>query len=1374
MPPPKKRRAYSLEIPQRFMVDEEEEEMMTDDAARPDQAHPETFVQQSMYGVIAAAHSKGTVRPGFHPEDSGSDTDTDAEGARRNSRDLAHVARPGSSARSSLDERRERHRQALPSRHRKSRTAGGTTSRSAAATNSGDTMSESQILPSRPRPASSLASASPQNTPILDRKIQARAKAEMESSAAPSTLKDDQEAAKNASRAPVALPNALAEIFHFDEPEDVVAEYACWYLQSALLQGYMYITQKHVCFYAYLQKKGNVIKSGHLGKQGKRNPHFRRYWFTLKGDILSYFSNASDLYFPRGSIDLRYAIAAELSVAESDLEDDAATPFTITTEKRSHHFRADTATAAKEWVRQLQRVIFRSHNDGDSVKIAIPLESIVDVEPTSAIEQAGTVKLRVVDGDETYAVDEYFFTFFNHGKDALSVLTIMTQGNHQKHLSDEAPVSSSKGTLVAQKTLSNPLATGPPHQERESTKSNRKSAGFSPRKRADSTVSQSSQRSQSPSAKESSESLASEEISELAGDEHDAGMDMTASQILTAPTLRTAHSKHSVQRSATDRLRREAQSTSSPKSAADLSRDERQSHGRDERAQTLPLHDSAMLPRQPTSVSKQPQSLPALFDTTSQVVAAPLQHAYYIAGAVRDQGKRMGSYLSSSPKTYYDKFSGAIAGGKRHYSEADGLATDDRTADPEQDLDTAEHERRFQEHFALPSTERLRAIFYCWLHRVLPLYGKIYVSDRRLCFRSLLYGTRTKLVVPFSDVDNVTKERGFRWGYPGMVLVVKGREELFFDFGSRGVRDDCTVTLLRGLDVARATLESPHILTEEEKLDAEEAAAEHELLQDARSEKTKGDSLATSEAITNRAEGDASILFDDPNASILDFRPKQPMRITCLTIGSRGDVQPYIALCKGLAAQGHHVKIATHLTFQPWIEEYGIEFAPVDGDPGELMRLCVELGMFTPAFIYETGSFARTWLQRLLGTAWLACQNSDLLIESPSAMCGIHIAEALGIPYFRAFTMPWTRTRAYPHAFATPNQKMGGRYNYMTYVLFEKIFWQMTAGQINRWRRKELGLGPTDLGKMQLNKVPFLYNFSPSVVVPPLDFSDWIRVTGYWFLDEGDTFTPEPELIEFIRKAKEDKVKLVYIGFGSIPIADSAGMTKQIIEAVRKADVRCIFSKGWSDIFDGADSDSPAAPAAAAAPVLPPEIYHIRAAPHDWLFKQIDCAVHHGGAGTTGASLRAGVPTVIKPFFGDQFFFASRVEDLGVGLHVKKITPLTLGKAIWLASHDERMRGKARRLGEKIRREDGVGTAITAIYRDLEYARSLIKKSSAQDDNPAVLEGEGEEEDAEESWTFVDNQSDVDVTESRRVGSSEQGYGRLATGLSYRLLSGRR
>lgn len=683
----------------------------------------------------------------------------------------------------------------------------------------------------------------------------------------------------------------------------------------------------------------------------------------------------------------------------------------------------------------------------------------------------------------------------------------------------------------------------------------------------------------------------------------------------------------------------------------------------------------------------------------------PLQRAGAFADYLKNRSVNMRKLLATESMTYLEKVSGMWTGGRKHYGENEGVIPDDRGIDPEDEEANVGHGDRFRAHFALPATEKLQATYFAFLHRVLPLYGKIYISNRKFCFRSLLPGTRTKLVLPLKDLENVDKEKGFRFGYHGLVLVIRGHEELFFEFNSAEHRDDCTITLLHSLESVRYMGESS-IIAHHDEDDAEIAKEEHRLLQEARRTSAGDHQLVlpdTAEAIYSHEERSA-VLFDDPRASIINFKPTESLRITCLTIGSRGDVQPYIALCKGLLAEGHKPRIATHAEFGPWVMKHGIDFKAINGDPAELMRICVENGMFTYSFLREASAKFRTWIDELLVSAWEACQDSDLLIESPSAMAGIHIAEALKIPYFRAFTMPWTRTRAYPHAFAVPEHKIGGAYNYYTYVMFDNVFWKGIAGQVNRWRKKELGLRSTNLDKMQPNKVPFLYNFSPHVVVPPLDYSDWVRVTGYWFLNEAQDWTPAPELTAFIKKARADKKKLVYIGFGSIVVSDPAALTKTVVESVLKADVRCILSKGWSDRLGDPSAVKTEVP-------LPPDIHQIKSAPHDWLFTQIDAAVHHGGAGTTGASLRAGLPTVIKPFFGDQFFFGSRVEDLGVGICLKKVNVSVFSRALWEAVHSERMIVKARLLGEHIRKVSFVHNPPRVFVKPTQPFRRLTESN---------------------------------------------------------------
>lgn len=146
-----------------------------------------------------------------------------------------------------------------------------------------------------------------------------------------------------------------------------------------------------------------MVKSGYLSKSGRRNPKFNRYWFRLKGDVLSYYTDPSDLYFPSGNIDLRYGISASITDKEKGKD---STHFTVITAERNFNFKADSIPSAKEWVKALQKIIFRSHNDGDSVKISLPIENIMDIEESQIIGFADTCKIRVIDNDETYAIDE--------------------------------------------------------------------------------------------------------------------------------------------------------------------------------------------------------------------------------------------------------------------------------------------------------------------------------------------------------------------------------------------------------------------------------------------------------------------------------------------------------------------------------------------------------------------------------------------------------------------------------------------------------------------------------------------------------------------------------------------------------------------------------------------------------------------------------------------------------------------------------------------------------------------------------------------------------------------------------------------------------
>ncbi|KAL4808837.1 sterol 3-beta-glucosyltransferase [Aspergillus unguis] len=1164
-------------------------------------------------------------------------------------------------------------------------------------------LSSTTVIP-RPR------SATPRAAPIMSRMVEARARLDEEPDSPQSSDGRDESVSPQSQASPLSL--RLMEMFEFTTPEKVVVEYPCSLVKSMSLQGYMYITEGHVCFYAFFPRESTVaMKTGWLHKLGQSKLKYSRYWFSLKGDVLSYYRDPSKLYFPHNQIDLRYGISASLT--ESKEKGQESRCFQVTTDQGQYDFRAESSVNAQEWVKSLQKVIFRAHN-AESIKISFPIETLFDVEEGPMTNFGKPVRIRVL--REDYALDEYYFTFPTSGLEAYDLL---------KGLVRETPTRSPQG-LSPLPGMTSPTLSA--QGQRANTSALSSAIDIEKSSRARQLDSSSSFVNSLDQVTESSAVLQS-----MSDTTESASQILNRSDVFQSPTIHTWQESESKGGRPGRRASDEA-----ARSIAEHSVDGLSVPGERPEIQYVSNDD------EPEHKNAYRNYSAAAFNDIVKAGSYPFQRAAGFAGYLKNRSKEVTNHVATESMGYLEKVSGMWAGGRRHYGVTDGLLPDDRALYPETAEESLRDGNRFRGHFALPPTEQLEAAFFAHMYRPFPISGKMYISQNKLCFRSLLPGTQTKMILPLHDIETVQKEKGFRFGWHGIVVIVRGHEELYFEFNKADARDDCAITLFSKLRTTQFLVESG-VLPQKQEDESEAARLEHRMLQEARQ-----DTSAEQDVRTQLGESsELQSIFDDPYASIVNFKPSEPLRITCLTIGSRGDVQPYIALCKGLLAEGHKPRIATHEEFGPWIRSHGIDFAKVDGDPAELMRLCVENGMFTYAFLREATAKFRGWIDDLLSSAWKACQNTDVLIESPSAMAGIHISEALRIPYFRGFTMPWSKTRAYPHAFAVPERSMGGSYNYITYVMFDTVFWQAISGQVNRWRMNELGLKATSLDKMQPNKVPFLYNFSPSVVPPPLDFPDWIRITGYWFLSSDPNYTPPAELMDFIQRARRDKKKLVYIGFGSIVVSDPAGLTQTVVESVQKADVRCVLCKGWSARLGDPESSKAEVP-------LPPEVFQIKSAPHDWLFAQMDAIVHHGGAGTTGASVRAGKPSIVKPFFGDQFFFGHRIENLGAGIFLKKINVGEFSRALWLATHDERLIFQAKRLGEKVRSEDGVATAIQAIYRDLEYARNMTQQRSSFSStsfspisSPRVT-GDQSEGDIED-WTMVgDDELDMEFLKRTR------------------------
>jgi UDP:flavonoid glycosyltransferase YjiC (YdhE family) len=311
-----------------------------------------------------------------------------------------------------------------------------------------------------------------------------------------------------------------------------------------------------------------------------------------------------------------------------------------------------------------------------------------------------------------------------------------------------------------------------------------------------------------------------------------------------------------------------------------------------------------------------------------------------------------------------------------------------------------------------------------------------------------------------------------------------------------------------------------------------------------------------------------------------------------------------------------------------------------------------------------------------------------VILYSPVGIyIGVHIAEKLQVPTVGAMLQPFHRTRAFP-SFAFPAQRqLGGLLNLVTYIPADALFWVPYRSAVNQFRREQLDLPPiprrVNYARQWQRHSPVIYAFSPSVVPKPRDWGDHVEVTGYWFLDRESGWQPPPGLARFLAAGPPP----VYVGFGSMSTRSPQETTELVLRALSQTGQRALLSSGWGGL---SELD------------LPENVFQVEAVPHDWLFPQMAAVVHHGGAGTTAAGLRAGVPSLIVPFFMDQHFWGRRVAELGAGpppIPRKQLSVERLAEGITVAVTDEKMRRRAAELGGIIRAEDGVARAVEAIDR---------------------------------------------------------------------------
>ena len=419
------------------------------------------------------------------------------------------------------------------------------------------------------------------------------------------------------------------------------------------------------------------------------------------------------------------------------------------------------------------------------------------------------------------------------------------------------------------------------------------------------------------------------------------------------------------------------------------------------------------------------------------------------------------------------------------------------------------------------------------------------------------------------------------------------------------------------------------------------------------------------------------------------------MKLTLIAIGSRGDVQPIVALGRGLADTGYDVRIVTMVNFEAIVRQQGLEFFPVEGDAQALTNEMMLAGMkgkglnllsmyrgIMRTFGAITESYQKCFVDDIL-------RDSDaILSQLPGGFYGYDLAEYLHVPYIALSVIPQEVTSAYPLSLLPMQFSLGGLYNRLTYSLGQQLAWHPFRKSINAFRAN-LGLPPAsfwwgNIRRMAREHVPVIQGFSKHVIPTQPEWGEHVHTTGYWTLDETG-WKPSEVLLNFLESGDPP----VFIGFGSMPVPEPQSTTTLILEALQRSGKRGILGAGWAKL---------------GAVELPDTIFSLDYAPYTWLFPRMSAVIHHGGSGTTGFALRSGVPSMVVPFTADQPFWGARTQALGVGappIPFSRMTAENLAQAIQTVTQNTDMQRKAIHLRDAMATENGVQQAVEVIQRCL-------------------------------------------------------------------------
>ncbi|MCL4878397.1 MAG: glycosyltransferase [Anaerolineae bacterium] len=419
------------------------------------------------------------------------------------------------------------------------------------------------------------------------------------------------------------------------------------------------------------------------------------------------------------------------------------------------------------------------------------------------------------------------------------------------------------------------------------------------------------------------------------------------------------------------------------------------------------------------------------------------------------------------------------------------------------------------------------------------------------------------------------------------------------------------------------------------------------------------------------------------------------MHITLFVYGTWGDLRPLVVLGVGLQAAGHDVQVVASPGYEEWVRARNLNFYPLTTDVNIFVK--ENATVMDENFVQQL-RIARNVMQPIFMQIGLevleATRQSDVLM---TVEFGVPLLfDVLRVNKLKTILInpaPLNPTREFASAATPPMPNwfpFPQWYNRFSYRFVQRLQWMVLGGARNELATKYLGLPKSTFKDFQamLAATPALTVVSPQVVKRPADWGEHFQVTGYLFDDDLE-WAPPQELSNFLASGDAP----VYVGFGSMPDSKPEATTRLIIEAVQQSGKRAVILKGWA----GLNVDD-----------VPESIHILKYAPHSWLFAQMAVVVHHGGAGTTAAGFRAGVPTVIVPHNADQPYWGRLAMQLGVGtdpIPRRKLTVDKLAAAIEEATTNRAMQTKAAELSQKIAGEEGLGEAVKRVS-------DLLKKKS--------------------------------------------------------------